>query len=117
MKVKNIGGKIVNIGSVVILPGETKPVPDSYAGNAAVDCLVEHKNIRLIQDEEKEPPASQGQTGEDKSGEEEDGGGKKPLSRMNKAELVEECRKLNIEVSEEDTKDMLAEKIRAATAE
>ena len=40
-----------------------------------------------------------------------DGGGKKPLSRMNKAELVEECRKLNIEVSEEDTKDMLAEKI------
>ena len=36
---------------------------------------------------------------------------------MNKAELVEECRKLNIEVSEEDTKDMLAEKIRAATAE
>ena len=117
MKVMNIGGKVVSIGHVKNIPGETKPVPDSYAGNAAVDCLVEHKNIRLIQDEEKEPPASQGQTGEDKSGEEEDGGGKKPLSRMNKAELVEECRKLNIEVSEEDTKDMLAEKIRAATAE
>ena len=96
MKVMNIGGKVVSIGNVIILPGETKPVPDSYAGNAAVDCLVEHKNIRLIQDEEKEPPASQGQTGEDKSGEEEDGGGKKPLSRMNIAERVEECGTLNI---------------------
>lgn len=117
MKVMNIGGKVVSIGNVIILPGETKPVADSYAGNAAVNCLVEHKNIRLIQDEEKEPPASQGQPGEDKPGEEGDGGGKKPLSRMNKAELVEECRKLNIEVSEEDTKDTLAEKIRAATAE
>ena len=117
MKVMNIGGKVVSIGNVIILPGETKPVADSYAGNAAVNCLVEHKNIRLIQDEEKEPPASQGQPGEDKPGEEGDGGVKKPLSRMNKAELVEECRKLNIEGSEEDTKDTLAEKIRAATAE
>lgn len=117
MKVQNIGGKIVSIGNVTILPGETKPVPDSYASNAAVDCLVEHKNIKLIRDEKKEPPASQVQPGEDKPGEEGDGGGKKPLSRMNKAELVEECRKLNIEVSEEDTKDTLAEKIRAATAE
>ena len=117
MKVMNIGGKVVSIGNVIILPGETKPVPDSYAGNAAVDCLVEHKNIRLIQDEEKEPPASQGQTGEDKSGEEEDGGGKKPLSRMNKQELTEECLKLGLDILEDDTKETLAEKIRAATAE
>ena len=117
MKVMNIGGKVVSIGNVIILPGETKPVLGSYAGNAAVDCLVEHKNIRLIQDEKKEPIAPQSQPGEGKPGEEGDGGSKKSLSRMNKDELVEECRKLNIEVSEEDTKDMLAEKIRVATTE
>lgn len=122
MKVQNIGGKIVSIGNVTILPGEAKPVPDSFANNAAVACLVEHKNIKLICGGERESTTSQSQgsgekPGDDKTGETDDGSGKKPLSRMNKAELVEECRRLNIEVSEEDTKDTLAEKIRATTAE
>ncbi len=105
MNVKNIGGKIVSIGATTILPGETKPVPDSYADNVAVACLVEHGNIELIRSEET--PAQEG-------GGETD---KKPLSRMNKAELVEECRKLGIEVSPDDTNPVLVEKIKAATAE
>ena len=36
---------------------------------------------------------------------------------MNKAELVEECRKLGIEVSTDDTNPVLVEKIKAAAAE
>jgi len=123
MKVKNIGGKIVNIGQTAILPGETKPVSDTYANNAVLDCLVEHGNIEVIQGEDsvdrpaaapEEPPANNGQPGGG-SGEGDDG--KKPLSRMNKAELVEECRKLGIEVSPDDTNPSLVEKIKAATAE
>lgn len=123
MKVQNIGGKIVSIGDVVILPGESKPVPDSYADNAALACLVEHKNIRLIREEQTEPAPGQNEPVDDPPAEEpparEDNGygDKKPLSRMNKAELVEECRKLGIEVSPDDTNSALVEKIKAATAE
>ena len=118
MKVQNIGGKIVSIGDVVILPGESKPVPDSYADNAALACLVEHKNIRLIREEQTEPAPGQNETAEEPPAREDNGDGdKKPLSRMNKAELVEECRKLGIEVSPDDTNPALVEKIKAATAE
>ena len=36
---------------------------------------------------------------------------------MNKRELTEECLKLGLDILEDDTKETLAEKIRAATAE
>lgn len=128
MKVQNIGGKIVSIGNVTILPGEVKPVPDSFMNNAAVACLVEHNNIMLIRSEKKEPVTAQSEPSEEPPAKdppveappakEDDGeGDKKPLSRMNKAELVEECRKLGIEVSPDDTNPVLVEKIKAATAE
>lgn len=135
MNVRNIGGKIVSIGATTILPGETKPVSDSYAYNAAVACLVEHGNIELIRSKSVEPkppaqeeppaqePPAQEPLAEEPPAEEppaQDGDGepeKKPLSRMNKAELVEECRKLGIEVSPDDTNPALVEKIKAATAE
>lgn len=98
MKVQNIGGKIVHIGGVVLLPGEVKPVPERYADNAALACLAEHKNVRLVAGE---TPG-------------ESGGGRKSLSRMSKAARAEEGRRLGIEAGEEDAKDSLAEKIRAA---
>ncbi len=125
MNVRNIGGKIVSIGATTILPGETKPVSDSYAYNAAVACLVEHGNIELIRSKavKPKPPAQEELSAQEPPAEEppaQDGDGepeKKPLSRMNKAELVEECRKLGIEVSTDDTNPVLVEKIKAAAAE
>ena len=36
---------------------------------------------------------------------------------MNKQELIDECLKLGLDIVEDDTKETLAEKIRAATAE
>lgn len=30
MKIKNIGGKIIGIGEVTVLPGETKDIPKAY---------------------------------------------------------------------------------------
>ena len=130
MTVSINGVKLVCIGATTILPGETKPVSDSYAYNAAVACLVEHGNIELIRSKSVEPkhpaqeePPAQEPPAEEPPAEEppaQDGDGepeKKPLSRMNKAELVEECRKLGIEVSPDDTNPALVEKIKAATAE
>ena len=48
MKVKNIGGKVVSIGTTAILPDETAQVSDSYADNPAFTCLVEHGNLAIV---------------------------------------------------------------------
>ena len=48
MKVKNIGGKGVSIGTTAILPDETAQVSDSYADNPAFTCLVEHGNLAIV---------------------------------------------------------------------
>ena len=48
MKVKNIGGKDVSIGTTAILPDETAQVSDSYADNPAFTCLVEHGNLAIV---------------------------------------------------------------------
>lgn len=50
MKVKNVGGKIVSIGTTAILPGETAEVSDSYAENPAITCLVKHKHVAIVKD-------------------------------------------------------------------
>lgn len=123
MKVQNIGGKIVSIGDVVILPGESKPVPDSYADNAALACLVKHKNISLIREEQTKPANGQDRPVDAPPAEKppvKEGDGeveKKPLSRMNKSELVKECRRLGIEVGPDDSNPILVDKIKAAIAE
>ena len=111
MLLKNNSQKVIHVGSVMILPEETKHVDDSLSTAPAVAALISRKALAVVKAPAKET------VGEESGSEPPAGDGKKPLSRMKKAELVEECRKLNIEVSEEDTKDTLAEKIRAATAE
>lgn len=113
MKVKNIGGKIINIEDTIVLPGETKCVPDTFSDNEIIRFLEERGNLVVVKDNTQIPAMD----AETPTKQQEGGAEKKYLSRMNKAELADECRRLNIEVSEEDTKDTLAEKIKAATTE
>lgn len=110
MEVKNIGGKIINIGGAIVLPGETKCVPDTFSGNEIVRYLEERGNIAVIKNNAQVPDTNTASSSEQQEGSVE----KKYLSRMNKAELADECRRLNIEVGEDDTKDTLIEKIKAA---
>lgn len=48
MKVKNIGGKVVSIGTTAILPDEIAQVSDSYADNPAFTCLVERGHLSIV---------------------------------------------------------------------
>ena len=111
MLLKNNSQKVIHVGSVMILPEETKTVDDSLSTAPAVAALISRKALAVVKattkdtaDEESasEPPA---------------GDGKKPLARMNKQELTKEGLKLGLDILEYDTKETLAEKIRAATAE
>ena len=73
IKVKNIGGKVVSIGTTAILPDETAQVSDSYADNPAFTCLVEHGNLAIVR-------ATGGKGGKknqsDAGGKGDEGGGK-----------------------------------------
>lgn len=49
MKLKNIGNKIVSVGEVVILPGETKEV-SGYDENSALECLIRQGNLSIVKE-------------------------------------------------------------------
>lgn len=112
MKVINKTTKIIGIGDTPVLPGEAIPITDDVAASPMIQHLANIGKIALEPEGAAITPPPTGENTEDG----DNGSEKKPLSRMNKAELEDECHRLNIEVSEDDTKDTLAEKIRAATA-
>ena len=129
MLLKNNSQKVIHVGSVMILPEETKHVDDSLSTAPAVAALISRKALAVVGNIAKVPatePAKEPvgeEAGGKAPGNDNDGGeppvgeGKKPLSRMNKQELTEECLKLGLDILGDDTKYTLLEKIRAATAE
>lgn len=106
MKLSNIGSKIVNVGETIILPGKEATVSESWRKNDVVSFLIEKGYLATVDKAPAEDvPGTQPQN---------EGGKEKPIDKMNKAGLVEKCRELGIEVSEEDTKATLIGKIEAA---
>lgn len=124
MYLKNTDHKIISIGGTCILPGEVKKVDDAFGSNEAVEALKQKGSLEVVEDEapaqeERENSQTQGytETGDGSGGKDETPPTSKPLSRMNKKELLEECAKLGIEASEDDDNKTLVEKIKAKTAE
>lgn len=48
MKIKNIGGKIIGIGEVTVLPGETKEIPKMYETNPVLEVYKNRGIAELI---------------------------------------------------------------------
>lgn len=104
MKLKNTCHKIISVGEVIILPGDTQEVA-GFDGNDVLNFHIERGDLTVVND--ATAPASSEETEVDDKKE-------KDIGKMNKAELVEKCRELGIAVSEEDTKDVLIGKIESA---
>ena len=64
MKVKNIGGKVVSVGTTALLPDDTVQVDDSYSDNPAFICLVKHGNLAIV----KETAGGKGKKGKADTG-------------------------------------------------
>ena len=109
-------------------------VNDDIAGTPAIKAMLDHGQLVIkggsktqgdvgrAEDVTGSSDAKPGEDDEsvaDSPGEksDEDGKEKKPIYRMGKAELIEECRRLGIEIGPDDTNPTLMEKIKAATAE
>lgn len=115
MKLKNVCNKAISIGGTCILPGEIGEVSDAFATNASIKMMERIGNLKVVG--RTTPPAQEETQGQQPGQTQEQGDDKKPLSRLNKTELLEECQKLGIETTEDDTKETLVEKIRAKAAE
>ena len=142
MKLINTGTKIINIGDKILMPGETMPIDKELAYTPAIRAFAEKRLLSIDDSDDKFREAVEaeakriaaeeaakkatGETGalDKENGSVESGGkpgeggeDKRPLYRMNKGELLAECKRLGIEVSPDDTNPDLVEKIKAVTAE
>jgi len=104
MKIKNVSGKIINVGDLTLLPQEVGVVPAKFETNPNIDALCEMDFLVKVKDSVKA-------TDEAPRGEIPEG-----LDKMKRDELVEICEKHGIEVGDVDTKAMLCEKIREVLA-
>ena len=95
MYLKNTDHKIISIGGTCILPGEVKKVGDAFGSNEAVEALKQKGSLEVVEDEapaQEDRENSQTQrdteTGDGSCGKDETHPTSKPLSRMNKKELL-----------------------------
>lgn len=94
MKIKNIGGKIIGIGEVTVLPGETKDIPVAYENSPALDV---YKNMKMAEITGK--PAKQAKTAAEKEAEKAEAEKK----AAEEAEALRQSRLASLEgISEED---------------
>lgn len=140
MTIKNTSSKIISIGKTVLLPDDTVEVSEAIANAPAIKAMAacgqlsikkgkdaKGKDAKTGAEEETKGAAEEANQGDNEEAEHddagdseesgEDGTAKKPLSRMNKGELIAECQRLGIEVGPDDTNPMMVEKIKTATAE
>lgn len=144
MTIKNISQKVINIGTTILMPDKVMEATKAVTEAPAIKAMVERGYLAVTGGDGgkgKKPAEEKGHTGdtedtgstsntgeaagdtgstegdtEGDGGKQTEGEDKKPLSRMTKAELVEECQRLGIEIGPDDTNPMMVEKIKAATA-
>ena len=104
MKIKNTCGKIINFGSLTLLPGEVGTLPKEFEKNPVIDAFVEKDNIVILA--ERTVTAAEAKEVEIPEN----------LEALKKDELIALCKKLGVEVEDTDTKAILAEKIKEAKA-
>ena len=142
MTIKNISQKVINIGTTILMPDKTMEASKAITEAPSIKAMVERGQLAIIDEkggkdadkaaqekaeaEERARAEAEAKAAEEAAkaaaeGASEEPGGddkeKKPLSRMNKGELIEECQRLGIVVGPDDTNPTLVEKIKAATAE
>lgn len=118
MNITNRGKKIINIGTLALLPGQTAPLPKEYEGNPVVGFFISRGT--LTADQPFQSAAAQAPLNDDaeaavraeaaaKAREREDA--IKAIKKMNRGELDAACAEAGIEVETGDTIPTLQEKL------
>lgn len=138
MNITNKGQKIVHIGALTLLPGESKPLPKPYEGNDTIGLMLEKGVLSCDAPFQSGrtatvPPAQEGNGTTDPGQETGSQGGTtdpgqddqvdqiqeriKAINKMNRGELDAACEEAGIEVVEGDTIPTLKEKLIAKLQE
>lgn len=94
MKIENIGGKIIGIGEVTVLPGETKDIPKAYETSPILEV---YKNLGMakVTGKPTAPAKTEQQIAKEKAAEEKEA--------AEKAEALRQARLASLDgISEED---------------
>ena len=125
MNITNRGKKIINIGSLALLPGNTAPLPKEYEGNPVIGFFI--KRGTLVCDQPFQSNAAQTPLNDDaeaavraeaeaaKAKEIEEA--TRSIQKMNRAELDAACAEAGIQVEEGDTVPTLQQKLIAKLQE
>lgn len=70
--VTNQGSKIISIGSLILLPGETKPLPVEYEKSETLDFFQERGVVKISESVEEENPKEPNEEQESEPKEEAD---------------------------------------------
>ncbi len=138
MNITNKGQKIVHIGALTLLPGESKPLPKPYEGNDTIGLMLEKGVLSCDAPFQSgrtsaAPPVQDGAGTTDPGQETGSQGGTtdpgqndqvdqiqeriKAINKMNRGELDAACEEAGIEVVEGDTIPTLKEKLIAKLQE
>lgn len=125
MNITNRGKKIINIGSLALLPGNTAPLPKEYEGNPVIGFFI--KRGTLVCDQPFQSNAAQTPLNDDaeaavraeaeatKAKEIEEA--TRSIKKMNRADLDAACAEAGIQVEEGDTVPTLQQKLIAKLQE
>ena len=125
MNITNRGKKIINIGSLALLPGNTAPLPKEYEGNPVIGFFI--KRGTLVCDQPFQSNAAQTPLNDDaeaavraeaeaaKAPEIEEA--PRSIKKMTRAELDAACAEAGIQVEEGDTVPTLQQKLIAKLQE
>lgn len=125
MNITNRGKKIINIGSLALLPGNTAPLPKEYEGNPVIGFFI--KRGTLVCDQPFQSNVAQTPLNDDaeaavraeaeaaKAKEIEEA--TRSIKKMNRAELDAACAEAGIQVEEGDTVPTLQQKLIAKLQE
>lgn len=119
MNITNNGKKIVNIGELVLLPGNTAPLPKKFEGNPVVGFLIERGTLACDQPFCSAAPQTPlnddaaNDTGDDADAPATDDVSEriKAIKKMNRAALDAACADAGIVVEEGDTIPTLQQKL------
>lgn len=125
MNITNNGKKIINIGTIALLPGQTAPLPKEYEGNPVIAFFIGRGTLTADQpfqvgtaktplNDDAEAAARVEAATKAEAARQE---AIKDIKKMNRGELDAACAKAGIDVVEGDTIPTLQEKLIAALQE
>lgn len=127
MNITNNGKKIINVGTLALLPGQTAPLPEEYEGNPVIAFFIGRGTLTVDQPfqvaaaqtplKDAAAEAAEAEAAARARAEEARQEAIKGIKKMNRAELDAACAKAGIEVVEGDTIPTLQEKLIAALQE